>query len=250
LNDLLHLETSKSGELQFLLDRFNELSQNILSENETTTILSAVTEMPNKTIELPDLSGFDFLSQHVLDTDPRTSDNLIALNNVLNLLDKVGNLSNTIINTNVTTATELDKITKKPAVIDETTTNNKSETNDDLFSFLNTLNDLSQALQNIKQGMTSEEFDDTTKAPSTTTTDETTAGVPDLSFLNMLGFGIPTTTTPISTTTTTTIASTTTTLIPATTTLEKSGNMFFIHKIKATQGKFIAVSDANRGNSL
>jgi len=226
------------------------LSQNILSENETTTILSAVTEMPNKTIELPDLSGFDFLSQHVLDTDPRTSENLIALNNVLNLLDKVGNLSNTIINTNVTTATELDKITKKPAVIDETTTN-KSETNDDLFSFLNTLNDLSHALQNIKQGMTSEEFDDTTKAPSTTTTDETTASVPSFDFLNPIGiFGIPTTTTPISTTTTTTIASTTTTLIPATTTLEKSGNMFFIHKIKATQGKFIAVSDANRGNSL
>ena len=228
-----------------------------MSENETTTISSEVTEMPNKTIESPDLSGFNFLSQHVLDTEPkegtepRTLDNLIALNDVLNLLDKVGNLSNTIINTNVTTDTELDKITKKPAVIDETITNNKSETNDDLFSFLNTLDDLSQALQNIKQKMTSDELDDTTKALfATTKTDETTAGVPNLDFLNILDFGIPTTTTPISTTTTTTIATTTTTLIPATTTLEKSGNMFFIYTIKASQGEFTAVSDANRGNGL
>ena len=221
------METSKSGNLQSLLDRFDELSQNILSENETTTILSAVTEMPNKNIESPDLSGFNFLSQHVLDTEPKNgtepkiSDNLIAINDVLNLLDKVGNLSNTIINTNVTTATELDKITKKPAAKDETTTNNKSETTDDLFSFLNTLDGLSQALEKIKQGMTSEELDDTTKVPFTITTDETTASMPIFDFLNPLGiFGIPTTTT-------TTPATTTTTPIPDTTTLEKSGNFFY-----------------------
>ena len=125
----------------------------------------------------------------------------------------------------MTTTIELDKITDKP--VDETTSNNKSDTTDDLFSFLNTLDDLSQALQNIKQGMTSEEFDDTTKAPSTTTTDETTASVPSFDFLNPFGiFGVPTTAT-------TTPATTTTTPIPDTTTLEKSGIFFYFLLSKA-----------------
>ena len=240
LNDLLHIETSKSGDLQSLLDRFNLLSQNILSKNETTDIFSAVTEMPSNNVESADLShlfgGIDLLSQSVLNselknqdaTEQRTND-LIAINDVLSLLEKVGNLSDTIINTNVSTTTELDKITDKPVIIDETTTNNKSEGTEDLFSFLNTLNDLSQALENIKQGMTSEEFDDTSKAPSTTTTDETTASVPLFDYLNPDGiFGMPFTTTSTPTTAITTPATTTSTPIPDTTTLEKSGN-YFLH---------------------